>query len=260
MDQAGHEKWAKALVTAWAEQRPIEPLSEIEPEITVGDAYAIQMAIVAQRVAAGARVVGKKVGLTSKAMQDLLKVGEPDFGHLLDDMVLAPGEPAPMRKLLRPRAEGEIAFLLSRDLSGPGVTISDVLHATEGVMPAIEIVDSRVKDWRIKIQDTVADNASNAFVALGSRITPLRDLDLRLLGMVLYKNGELMSTGAGAAVLGHPAAAVAWLANKLAEVGTGLRAGEIVLSGAFTAAPFAVAGDRFEVAFERLGNVSVRFA
>lgn len=260
MDQERCEQLATAFVSAWREQRPIEPLSETEPGITVVDAYAIQLAGIAHRVKAGARIVGKKVGLTSKAMQDLFKVNEPDFGHLLDDMILAPGEAAPMRQLLAPRAEGEIAFLLGKDLVGPGVTVTDVLAATEGVMPAIEIVDSRVRDWRIKIEDTVADNASCGFVVLGSRITPVQEVDLRMLGMVLYKNGEMMSTGAGAAVLGHPAAAVAWLANKLAEVGSGLRAGEIVLSGAFTAAPPAAAGDRFEVCFERLGSVSVRFA
>lgn len=260
LDAAAHQFWAAQLAAALRDRRPIAPLTESVPGITTADAYAIQMAGITRRVAGGARVAGKKIGLTSKAMQDLLQVREPDFGHVLDDMILAPGEPAPMTRLLQPKAEGEIAFLLGQDLLGPGVTIPAVLAATAAVMPAIEIVDSRVQDWRIQIQDTVADNASSAFVALGSRLTSPRDLDLRLLGMALYKNGELVSTGAGAAVLGHPAAAVAWLANKLSELGTPLRAGEIVLSGAVTAAPPAAAGDRFEVAFERLGSVSVRFA
>lgn len=260
MDAAMHADWAERLATALRSRQPIGPLSEAVPGLTVEDAYAIQMAGIAPRLQGGARPVGKKIGLTSKAMQDLLKVGEPDFGHLLDDMILAPGQPAPMDKLLQPKAEGEIAFLLGKDLVGPGVTVAAVLAATEAVMPAIEIVDSRVKDWKIKIQDTIADNASSAFVALGPQMTSVKDLDLRMLGMVLYKNGELLSTGAGAAVLGHPAAAVAWLANKLSELGTPLRAGEIILSGAVTAAPPAVSGDRFEVTFERLGSVSVLFA
>jgi 2-keto-4-pentenoate hydratase len=259
MDARGHELWADRLAAATAEGVPIDALTAQEPGLTVADAYAIQMAGVSRRIEAGARVIGRKIGLTSKAMQDLLKVSEPDFGHLMADMLLAPGEPAPMARLLQPKAEGEIAFLLGRDLEGPGVTIADVLAATEAVMPAIEIVDSRVRDWKIKIQDTVADNASSALLALGAQLTSPRDLDLRLLGMLLYKNGVLVSTGAGAAILGHPATAVAWLANKLSELNTPLRAGEIVLSGAITAAPPAAAGDRFEVCFERLGGVSVRF-
>lgn len=260
MDAATHAAWAERLAEAVRSREPVGALTDAAPDMTVADAYAIQMEGIRRRVAAGARPVGKKIGLTSKAMQDLLKVGEPDFGHLLDDMVLAPGQPAPMQQLLQPKAEGEIAFLLGKDLVGPGITVAAVLAATEAVMPAIEIVDSRVKDWKIKIQDTVADNASSGFLALGAQMTSPRNLDLRLLGMVLSKNGEQVSTGAGAAVLGHPAAAVAWLANKLAELGTPLRAGEIVLSGAITAAPPAAAGDRFEVSFERLGSVSVHFA
>lgn len=260
MEAREHADWAGRLAEAQQARAPVRPLTELAPGITVADAYAIQMAGVARRTAAGARIVGKKIGLTSKAMQDLLGVGEPDFGHVLDDMILAPGEAAPMSRLLQPKAEGEIAFLLKDDLLGPGITVPTVLVATEAVMPAIEIVDSRIADWRIKIQDTVADNASSAFVALGPKLTDPRGLDLRLLGMVLCKNGEMVSNGAGAAVLGHPAQAVAWLANKLSELGTPLRAGEIVLSGAVTAAPPAAAGDRFEVVFESLGHVSVRFA
>ena len=259
MDTIKVEDLAAELLQAWEKRVPVDPLTERFPSLTVAQAYEIQLALVRRRLAGGRRVVGKKIGLTSKAMQDLLGVHEPDYGHLLDDMVVPNGEAIAVSRLLQPRCEGEIAFLLKRDLAGPGVTVADVLAATEAVMPALEIVDSRVRDWRIKIQDTVADNASSALLVLGDRLTPVQGLDLRLVGMVLEKNGQVMSTGAGAAVLGHPAAAVAWLANKLGEFGVALKAGEVVLSGALTAALPIAAGDAFRAEFDRLGSAAVRF-
>jgi len=192
-------------------------------------------------------------------MQRLLNVNEPDYGHLLSNMLLLEGEPCIRKKLIWPRVEGELAFILKERLQGPGITPSDVLRATEGIMPAFEIVDSRIRDWKIKLPDTVADNGSSAFLVLGSRMISVKDLDLRLIGMVLEKNGEVVSTGAGAAVWGNPAAAVAWLANKLSDFGIALEAGEIILSGALTAAEDANEGDIFSVSFDRLGTLSLKF-
>lgn len=237
----------------------ITPLTERFPELTVEDAYAIQTANVRERMSSGRRIVGKKIGLTSKAMQTMFDVFEPDYGVLFDDMVALNGQMVPARSMLQPRCEAEIAFLLKRDLIGPGVTVTDVLLATEAILPALEIVDSRVRDWKIKLVDTVADNASSGMLALGNTLHRPEGLDLRLLGMVFQKNGEILSTGAGAAVLGHPASAVAWLANKLGEFGTPLKAGEVVLSGAVTAASPVTAGDFFLAEFDRLGSVAVKF-
>jgi 2-keto-4-pentenoate hydratase len=239
---------------------PIEPLTGRDPALTVETAYSIQLAGIEMRlVEDGRKVVGKKIGLTSLAMQRLVGVDEPDYGHLLDHMLVREGEPIKRSELLLPKVEGEVAFILDSALKGPGITIADVLRATKGVMASIEIVDSRVRDWKIKLADTIADNASSARFVLGSRLVPIEDLDLRLVGMVLEKNGEVVGTGAGAAVLGHPAASVAWLANKLSAFGIALEAGEIILSGALTAAVDAQAGDSFLISFQRLGTVGVRF-
>ena len=253
------EALAAELLQAQQERIAVAPLTERFPELTVQDAYQIQMSAIATRLSAGRRVVGKKIGLTSKAMQQLLGVYEADYGHLLDDMVVLTGASVPTGVMLQPRCEGEIAFLLKRDLSGPGVTIADVLNATEAVIPALEIVDSRVKDWKIKLVDTVADNASSCMLVLGNQLTSPVGLDLRLVGMLLEKNGEIANTGAGAAVMGHPASSVAWLANKLSEFNVTLKAGEIVLSGAVSAAPPVAAGDFFRAEFDRLGSVAVKF-
>ncbi|AKX94583.1 2-keto-4-pentenoate hydratase [Moorella thermoacetica] len=250
---------AAELLAAEANCRPIEPLTGTYPDLTVEDAYRIQLAGIETKLARGSKVIGKKIGLTSKGMQQLLGVNEPDYGHLLDSMLLLEGEPCRREELLWPRVEGELAFILKDPLKGPGVTIADVYRATEGIMPAFEIVDSRIRDWKIKLPDTIADNASSARLVLGSRMVPIKDLDLRLIGMVLEKNGEMVSSGAGAAVWGHPAAAVAWLANKLAAFDIALEAGEIILSGAVTAAENASAGDVFTVSFYGLGSLSLKF-
>lgn len=250
---------ARELLRAEKEGVPLEPLTSTYPGLGVKEAYQIQLNGIESKLQGGRRVIGKKIGLTSKAMQKLLGVDEPDYGHLLDDMLLPEGEPCPRQKLLYPRIEGELAFILKERLKGPGITIADVLRATEGIMPAIEIVDSRIRDWKIKLPDMVADNASSARLVLGGRMAAAKDLDLRLIGMILEKNGELVNSGAGAAVWGNPAAAVAWLANKLAEFGICLEAGEIILSGAVTGAVDAAAGDVFNVSFCGLGTITLRF-
>lgn len=252
---------AEDLYRAEINKTPISPLTETYPGMTVAQAYPVQLEGIAIRSERDSRRgVGKKIGLTSLAMQKLFGVHEPDYGHLLDHMLVREGEAIETRDLIMPKVEGEIAFVLRRSLNGPGITLADVLRATEGVMASIEIIDSRIRDWKIKLPDTIADNASSARFVVGSRLVPLKRLDLRLLGMVLEKNGEVVSTAAGAAVLGHPAASVAWLSNKLGEFGIALKEGEIILSGALTAAVEARAGDSFLVSFQGLGTVGIRFA
>ena len=250
---------ANNFLVAESQCKPIEPITVKYPDLTVNDAYRIQIAGIDMKLGRGNKVIGKKIGLTSLAMQQLLGVNEPDYGHLLYSMLLMEGEPCRRDELIYPRVEAELAFLLKDTLKGPGITIADVLRATEGIMPAFEIVDSRVRDWKIKLEDTIADNASSARLVLGSRMVPVKDLDLRLLGMVLEKNGEVVNSGAGAAVLGHPAAAVAWLANKLATFDIALEANEIILSGAITAALDAHVGDVFTASFHSLGSINLKF-
>jgi 2-oxopent-4-enoate/cis-2-oxohex-4-enoate hydratase len=237
----------------------VEPLTNRHPEITIADAYAIQQRLNARRIAAGERVIGKKIGVTSKAVMNMLGVYQPDFGLLTDGMVYNEGEAIESKTLIQPKAEGEIAFLLKKKLQGPGVTAADVLAATEGVMACFEIVDSRVRDWKIKIQDTVADNASCGVFVLGDRVVDPRDVDLTTCGMVLEKNGEVAVTGAGAAALGHPLNAVAWLANTLGPLGLSLEPGEVVLSGALGAMVPVKAGDSLRMAIGGIGGCSVRF-
>ncbi|MCY1178817.1 2-hydroxyhexa-2,4-dienoate hydratase [compost metagenome] len=207
----------------------------------------------------GQRVIGKKIGVTSKVVMDMLGVDQPDFGHLLSDMLYADGAAIAIDSLIAPKAEGEIAFVLKEDLRGPGITVADVLRATDYVMPCFEIVDSRIRDWKIRIQDTVADNASCGVFVLGDRLVDPRQLDLGLCGMVLEKNGELAVTGAGAAALGNPVNAVAWLANTLGRFGIPLKAGEVILSGALGAMVPVSRGDFLRVSIGGVGQCSVRF-
>lgn len=251
--------WAERLLQAEESRVPVEPLTASWPEIDIPTAYQVQLKVVEQKRARGRKVVGMKIGLTSKAMQQMLGVYEPDYGHLLDSMVLVEGEPVRLSRLIQPRVEAEIAFVLRERLSGPGVTVADVLRAAAGVMPALEIIDSRIRDWQIKIQDTIADNASSAAVVLGGALKPLEGLDLRLVGMVLEKDGEVFATAAGAAVMGHPAAAVAWLANAVARYGLSLEPGMIVLSGSLTQAVPVGPGTVVRATFDRLGAVSAKF-
>lgn len=253
------EQFALQLAEAESTRIGIEAPTSVDSELTVKDAYYIQLENIKKRVAEGQKIVGKKIGLTSLAMQNLLGVDEPDYGHLLDSMVVENGGKISIDKVLQPKMEGEIAFILKKDLRGPNVTALDVLQATEYIVPALEIVDSRVKDWKIKLADTVADNASSGFYVLGGKPTKVEDIDLELIGMTLSKNGELVNTGVGAAALGNPANCVAWLANKLSEFDIPLRAGEVILSGALSAAIEAHEGDSFTARFAHIGQVSVRF-
>jgi len=251
---------AELLFRASAELKPIgEALTVKYPDITIEDAYQIQLENVNAKLRAGQVIVGKKIGLTSRAMQNMLGVPEPDYGHLFDDMVGEEEFPISLSTLLQPKVEAEIAFILKDELRGPGVTLTKVLQATEGVIPSFEIIDSRIKDWKIKIQDTVADNASSAMVILGSSLVPVKEVDLKHIGMVLEKNGEIIDTAAGAAALGHPALAVAWLANKLAQYDLSLKPGEIILSGSLTKAYEITGNDIFVATFNGLGKVKAVF-
>lgn len=250
---------AQKLITAAKDLKPIDPLTEIHPEITLEEAYRVQLITVDARLAESQRVVGKKIGLTSPAIQQVFNVYEPDYGHLLDDMLASEGEGLATSRLLQPRVEGEIAFILGRDLTGPGATPLDVIRATAGVTAALEIIDSRIRDWKIKIQDTVADNASSGAFVLGSNIVPLTGLDLRYVGFVMTKNGQVVSTAAGAAVLGNPLQSVAWLANKMHEYGISLKTGEVILSGSAVAPVPVEEGDSIHLTVDRIGDVSCFF-
>jgi 2-oxopent-4-enoate/cis-2-oxohex-4-enoate hydratase len=253
------ESLGDELHAALAGVRMVEPLTSRYSDITIEDAYAIQQRLNSRRLEAGERIVGKKIGVTSQAVMNMLGVHQPDFGMLTDAMVYNEGQAIEAASLIQPKAEGEIAFLLKRDLMGPGVTAADVLAATEGVMACFEIVDSRIRDWKIKIQDTVADNASCGVFVLGDRVVDPRGLDLVTCGMVLEKNGEVVVTGAGAATMASPLNAMAWLANTLGRLGVPLKAGEVVLSGALGAMVPVKAGDNLRVAIGGIGGCSVRF-
>lgn len=249
-----------ALFAALADRRPIAPLTDSHPDMALDDAYRIQLRMIERRLAAAGtadRVIGKKIGVTSQAVMDMLDVRQPDFGHLLASMNLPEGEPLPMDQLIAPRAEGELGFILSHDLQGPGVTAEQVIAATEYVMPCFEIVDSRIRDWNIRIQDTVADNASCGMLVVGAAIADPRQLDLGLVGMTLTRNGEVVGTGAGAAALGHPAEAVAWLANTMGALGIQLKAGEIILSGALSALVPLAPGDVLSMTMGGVGSVNL---
>jgi len=260
MDQNRMKALAEMLLAAEQSQKPIPPLTESDPGISVDEAYRIQLLVMEMKKSRGRVVVGKKIGITSLAMQNMLGVKEPDYGHILDDMVVMEAEKIPTTDLIKPRIEGELAFVLKEDLEGPGITLTEVIRCSEGVIPSLEIIDSRIVDWKIKLPDTVADNASSARIVLGGTITPIKTLDLRTVGMVLEKNGEVVATAAGAAVLGHPAQAVAWLANKLAVYGIPLRKGEVILSGSLTAATLVAAGDFIRADFGPLGDVKMKFS
>lgn len=259
LDEATIGRLAEALLDADRTRVPIDQPSATHPEMDASDAYAIQQRIVAARLAAGERIVGWKVGLTSKAMQQMLGVSEPDYAAVLSGWFAEDGVAIPRTDLIAPRVEAEIGFILKAPLRGPGVTVQDVLAATAAVTPCIEVIDSRVRDWKIGLVDTVADMASSARVVVGRTRIPIEGLDLRLIGAVLERNGEVVATGAGAAVLGHPAAGVAWAANTLGALGVTMEPGHVVIPGAVHAAAPAGAGDVFTATFDRLGSVTVRF-
>lgn len=254
--------YADELYTALRERHMITPFSERTPEMTVEDAYAVSNLLLDKRIQLdGEKVIGKKIGVTSQAVMKMLNVYQPDFGYLTDAMVVDESEALSVStKMIQPRAEGEIAFVLKHDLIGPGVTASDVLRATDFVVPCFEIVDSRIKDWKIKIQDTVADNASCGYFLLGSQAADPRKVDLSTCGMVMELNGQVVATGAGAAALGSsPISCVVWLANTLGRFGVPLKAGEVILSGALVPLQPVKAGDYMSVSIGGIGRTAVRF-
>src|SRR5438270_7655190 len=239
------EESASALHRAERSRAPIAPLSETYPSLTPVQSYAIQSAWLELLRTEGAKVVGRKIGLTSKAMQEQLGVNEPDYGFILDRMVVSSGSTVPRGAFLLPRVEPEIAFWLAEDISGPGVTAEQVLAATQGVSAALELVDSRIENWRIKLVDTIADNASSARLIVSTHRVSPQELDLAAEGVELWCDGERVGSGTGAAVLGHPANAAAWLVNKLAEFGVSLHRGQVILPGAMCAAVSVASGKTY---------------
>jgi len=250
---------AELLYTAQNGRAPIGPLTERFPELDVEGAYAIQQVNLGRRIAEGRVVAGHKIGLTSEPMQTLLGVDEPDFGYILDDMVLTTGSAVPCGRFCAPRVEPEIAFLLREPLRGPGVTAAEVRAATKAVAVALEVVDSRIADWKLTLPDTVADNASSGAVVLGQWHPFDSRTDLAAARASLSLNGVEIDTGVGAAVMGDPAEAVAWLANALAPFGTEILTDQFVMSGSFTSAAFVHAGYHAATTISGLGTVSLSF-
>jgi 2-oxo-hept-3-ene-1,7-dioate hydratase len=258
LSAADRSKAADILMDAEKTRKQAMQLSKTWPDITIEDAYAISTEVANRKIKAGARLIGHKVGLTSKAMQRSSQIDEPDYGHLLDYMMIADGAKIAHENYCRPRVEIELAFILGKPLKGPGVGLTDVLRATEYVVPAIEIVDARLQDPR-KIFDTVADNGAAAGIAVGGRPVGAMDIDLRWVGGIMYVNSEIEETGVAAGVLGHPALGVAWLANKLGAHGVTLEPGHLVLAGSFTRVVFAKKGDTLHADFGSLGGIAVQF-
>lgn len=254
-----YQAYADKLWEAESDRVQIDRLTDSNPEMTVADAYRVQLLNVKRRLENGEKLIGMKIGLTSAAMQKMLNVSVPDYGHLFDRMLLTNGQVCHVDQLIQPRAEGEISFCLNKTLKGPGVTVADVYEATRYVVPSIEIVDSRIKDWKIKLQDTIADNGSSARLMVGSGMTPIENVDMKLTGMVMEKNGELVNSGCAAEVWGNPAAAVACLANMLSEFDIELPAGSIVMAGALTGMVPVEAGDVITCSFTGMGSVTVKF-
>jgi 2-keto-4-pentenoate hydratase len=256
---ATRDELAADLAQAERSREPIAPLTAAYPDIDIVDAYEIQLINIRQRVAEGARVLGHKVGLSSKAMQHMMGVDEPDYGHLLDEMQVFENTPVKTGRYLLPRVEVEVGFILAEDLPGAGCTEDDVLAATEALVPSIELIDTRITDWKIALCDTIADNASSAGFVLGeARVSPA-DVDVKRIDAVLTRNGEVVAEGRSDAVLGNPVTAVAWLSRKVESFGVRLLKGDIVLPGSCTRAIDARAGDQFVADFSGLGSVRLSF-
>jgi 2-keto-4-pentenoate hydratase len=258
-DQQAREH-AAALLQARDTGVAIAPFTDAQPELGMEDGYAIQTHLANALLERGERIAGYKLGLTSRPMQELLGVDSPDFGPVFASTVYSDGAVLPVDAFIAPRMEGEIAVVLAEDLSGPDCTPLDARRATAGLVAALEIVDSRIADWKIKLADTVADLASNGAIAVSSTMIPIDDVDPRLIGMVFTKNGEVVATGAGAAAMGDPLATVAWLANTLAPLGVTLPAGSIIMTGALHAMVPVAPGDVFRAEFDRLGPITIRMA
>jgi 2-keto-4-pentenoate hydratase len=249
---------ARALYDARRTRVPIPPFTDDDPTLGMADGYAIQRELIQLLLADGDRIVGHKVGLTSKPMQKMVGVDSPDYGPVLASTIYRDGDTIPASRFIAPKIEAEIVFVIGERLEGPGVTVTQAHAAIAGAVAAMEIVDSRIADWRIKLADTVADLASNGAMATTSRIVPITDIDTRLVGMTLTRNGELIDTGAGAAALGDPVAVVAWLANVLGGDGVALEPGHLIMTGALHAAVPMTPGDVFRAEFDRLGPITVR--
>ncbi|QNA85505.1 2-oxo-hepta-3-ene-1,7-dioic acid hydratase [Sphingomonas sp. So64.6b] len=260
------EALAERLDEAERERRQLPQFSRDNPDMTIEDAYAVQRAWTARKLAGGRKAIGHKIGLTSRAMQRSSNITEPDYGLLLDDMLFSDQRDIPIDRFIVPRVEVELAFRLKKSLEGPGLTIFDVLDATDYIVPAIEIIDARIEQVdqasgvTRKVFDTISDNAANAGLVLGGRPIRPHDVDLRWVSALLHRNGVIEESGVAAAVLGHPAHGPAWLANKLAAHDERLEAGEIILGGSFTAPVPAARGDTFHVDYGPLGSIAVRFA
>lgn len=250
---------ARSLIEAEEAREQIGQIAVAHPDMTEEEAYEIQLALLPKKLARGGLITGKKVALTNAAVQRALGVHEPVFGHLTSDMFIQEGTPVSCSEIPQPKIEPEIAFVMKSDLAGPGITAAQVLAATAGIMPALEIPSPRIRDWKFAWADIAADNAFAARVVLGGTLTPVEGLDLRLLGVMFERNGQLISTGAGAAALGNPVEVVAWLANKLGQYGSGLKAGDVVLPGALVVAPDVRPGEYYRATFDRLGSVSAYF-
>jgi 2-oxo-hept-3-ene-1,7-dioate hydratase len=258
LSESDRKQAADILIAAEKERKQAVQLSTTWPDITIEDSYAISTEVADRKLAAGAELIGHKVGLTSKAMQRSSQIDEPDYGHLLDSMIIADGAKVPHENYCLPRVEIELAFILGKPLRGPGIGLPEVLRATEYVVPAIEIVDARLRDQR-KIFDTVADNGAAAGIVIGGRPIGPMDVDLRWVGGIMYRNSEIEETGVAAGVLGHPALGVAWLANKLGSHGVTLEPGHLVLAGSFTRVVFARKGDTLHADFGSLGGIAIQF-
>ncbi|MFI5536040.1 2-keto-4-pentenoate hydratase [Nocardia sp. NPDC051900] len=259
LSDAVRTELADELERAERDRVAIDPLIARHPDIDMVDAYEIQLINIRRRLDAGARVVGHKVGLSSKAMQQMMGVDEPDYGHLLAEMEVYEDVPVEAGRYLFPRVEVEVGFVLGADLPGAECTEEDVLAATVAFAPAIELIDSRIKDWNIGLADTISDNASSAGFVLGAQRVAPRDIDIKAIDAVLTRNGEVVAEGRSDAVLGDPVIAVAWLARKVASFGVRLKAGDIVLPGSCTRAIDARPGDDFHAEFAGLGSVRLQF-
>ena len=253
------EKAGSRLAAAWRSREACDPVRALVEPLGLDGAYAVQKRALADRLAEGSRVVGCKIGLTAASVQKQLGVDQPDYGLLLDDMEYGDGAEIPVSRLIQPKVEAEIAFVLDRDLDGPSVTLPEVMRAVAYAVPAIEVVDSRVRDWKISVFDTIADNASSGLYVLGGVARKIDALDLRLCGMSLENRGEPVSTGCGAACLGNPLNALAWLARRMAELQQPLRAGQVVLSGALGPMVPMTPGEVYEARISGLGSVSAVF-
>ncbi len=253
------QQGAKLLRVAEMNKQPIAPFTS-STEISVDDAYRIQLLQIQDKIEAGAEVVGMKIGLTSKVMQDMFKVTTPDFGHILNTMVYDEKKPIKVQQFIQPKVEFELAFFLKTDLQGPNVSEQDVMAATEYIAPAIEIIDSRIENWQFQFQDTVADNGSSAGTVIGQMRTAVDLRELETIELVANRNGEVFDRGLSNAVMGNPARAVAWLANMLSDYDISLKAGQFILAGAITAAVPFEAGDTFEANFGSYGTVRVVFS